>query len=291
MNTNSTLTVVNPVLDFFSFLRRPHAEKVAAPLRQKVLSLAVIVALNILLSLGASFLVAPIESLVAVEAEYLAEGYTAAVSQQLVLLMGVFIAPFIEEVQFRLWLVPHPFFFFVSFFFTTLQMVPLPFGGMLRDAGLEDAMLLVKGTLYATVGAAITLFFWLRERRGQRYADFFSRHVAVYYYVSAIVFGIAHLANYNYTVEPWWYAPLLIIPQTIAGFVFGYVCTRLGFWYAVLAHTANNLLFTLGDVMNILFGAVGGVVWLAILGLGSLAVVVMAVKGNVGTVAKALPRA
>ncbi|MCS7061291.1 MAG: CPBP family glutamic-type intramembrane protease, partial [Anaerolineae bacterium] len=148
---------------------------------------------------------------------------------------------------------------------------------------------LVKIVFYVTIGVAITLFFWLRDRRGHRYADFFRRYVAVYYYVSALLFGFVHLTNYS-TLNAWWYAPILILPQLIGGFLFGYARIRLGFWYAVLAHMLTNLLFTLGDGMNALFGPAGGVVWLAILLLCSLGLAGMVFKRNPIKVQTPLPQ-
>lgn len=289
MNANQTQTISNPILDFFAFLRRPNAETISAPLKQKLLVMAVIVALDILIGILVTLVTAPIEALISVQAQHAGE----AVAQLgfMLALAGIFVAPLIEEVPFRLWLAPNPLFFFISFALITTQYAPLPFTGRLREVGLaDDFLVLVRIAFYLIIGAVITLFFYLRQRDGKPYADFFRRYVAVYYYVAAIVFGFVHLSNYNYNVEPWWYAPVLILPQLIGGFVFGYIRIRLGFWYAVLAHMATNLLWTLGDGMNALFGETGGVVWLAILFVSSLAVVVMTFRKNLVSVEKALPQ-
>lgn len=171
----------------------------------------------------------------------------------------------------------------------TLQFAPVPFAGLLIASGLTEAAPALKIIFYLTIGVAITLFFWLRDRQGHRYADFFRRYVAVYYYVSALLFGFIHLTNYT-TLSAWWYAPFLILPQLIGGFLFGYARIRLGFWYAVLAHTLGNLLFTLGDGMNTLFGAAGGVIWLAILVLSSAALVVMVFKKHLIALKAPLPQ-
>ncbi len=289
MNVNSTPTLFNPILDFFAFLRRPNAETLLAPLKQKFLVVAVIVALDILIGILLTLVTAPIEALVSVQTQY-AEDATGQ-SGFMPALAGIFVAPLIEEVPFRLWLAPNLLFFFISFALITTQYAPLPLVSQLREVGLaDDALVLVKIAFYLIIGAVITLFFYLRQRGGKPYADFFRRYVAVYYYVAAIVFGVVHLSNYNYSVEPWWYAPVLILPQLIGGFVFGYIRIRLGFWYAVLAHMATNLLWTLGDGMNALFGETGGVVWLVILLVSSLAGVVMNFRKNPVSVEKALPQ-
>ncbi|WP_322487353.1 hypothetical protein [Chloroflexus sp.] len=56
---------------------------------------------------------------------------------------------------------------------------------------------MVKIAFYLALGDAIVLWFWWRDRRGQRYANFLHRYVAVYYYISVIVFGLLHLTNYT----------------------------------------------------------------------------------------------
>lgn len=272
------VTSFNPVRDFFDFLRRPDAEQVSASLRNKLLVLAVILALDILLGFAANLVSTSIESLASIQTEHVMDESDEGLIR-FMQTIGVLVIPFLEELGFRLWLAPNPFFFFISFGLVTAQFAPVPFAGWLTASGLTDAAPAVKIGFYLTLGAVITLFFWLRDRRGHRYADFFRRYVAVYYYGSTLLFGFVHLTNYA-SLSAWWYGPILILPQLIGGFVFGYVRIRLGFWYAVLAHTLANLLFTLGDGMNALFGMAGGVVWLVILLLSSIAVVMRVFKNN-----------
>lgn len=57
----NAVTSFNPVHDFFAFLRRPDAERVSASLRNKLLVLAVILALDILLGFAANILSSSIE--------------------------------------------------------------------------------------------------------------------------------------------------------------------------------------------------------------------------------------
>lgn len=287
MNTSSTTTISNPVLDFFAFLRRPDAARVSASLKQKLLFLAAIIALDILFSFAANLLSASVEGLIPAKAEHV--GRDDSETFFLGLLTGVFMVPVFEEITFRLWLVANPFLFFVSFVLTAIQMgvlIPFPFTGLLTQAGIADAEVYGRIALYVAVGAFITVAFWVRERRGYPYVNFFRRYVAVYYYASSILFGFAHLANYGYNVEPWWYAPFIVLPQLIGGFVFGYVCIRLGFLYAVLAHMSVNLLMMLGDGMGLLLDEAGGIIWLAILILSSLLIAAAAFRRRLVSVEK-----
>lgn len=275
----------NPVRDFFAFLRRPHAERIAASLKQKLLILAAIVALDILFGFAANLLATSVESLIPVESEHVMpeDGELLRFMQTI----GVLVVPLLEELGFRLWLAPNLFFLFVSFALVTIQFAPVPFADLLIASGMREAAPLVKVVFYLAIGAGITLFFWIRDRRGHRYADFFRRHVGVYYYFSSLLFGFIHLTNYT-SLSAWWYAPILILPQIIGGFTFGYARIRLGFVYAVLAHMVTNLLYTLGDAMNGLFGLAGGAVWLAVLILSSLGLVVLIFRKRLISVAPSL---
>lgn len=281
------VTSFNPARDFFAFVRRPDASGISASLKNKMLILAVILALDILLGFGANLIGTSIETLIPMENEHVRGEDEEMI--RFMQTMGVLVIPFLEELGFRLWLAPNPFFLFISFSLVTIQFAPAPFAGLLTASGLTEAAPAVKLGFYLALGALITLFFWVRDRQGHRYADFFRRHVAAYYYISAVVFGFVHLTNYS-SVSAWWFAPILILPQLIGGFLFGYARIRLGFWYAVLAHTLTNLLYTLGDGMNALFGEAGGAVWLLILLGSSAAVLMMAFKKNPIALEQPLPQ-
>lgn len=265
----------NPIRDFFAFLRRPHAERIVASLKQKLLILAAIVALDILFGFVANLFATSVESLIPVESDHVMQEDSELL--RFMQTIGILVIPLLEELGFRLWLAPNLFFLFVSFALVTVQFAPVPFADLLIAAGLREAAPLVKIVFYVVIGALITLFFWIRDRRGHRYADFFRRHVGVYYYFSSLLFGFIHLTNYA-SLSAWWYAPILILPQIIGGFIFGYARIRLGFLYAVLAHMLINLLFTLGDAVKGSFGDIGGVAWLAILVLSSLAWIILTSK-------------
>lgn len=275
MNTPSPNTIANPIRDFFAFVRRPDAAHLVAARKAKLRIILSLLGLSILLSFASNLVSTSIETFIPIEAEHII-GEDEELSWFMAI-AGISIVPLLEEVTFRLWLAPNLLFFFISFSLVTIQFAPMPFIDLLRATSLEALTPVAQIGFYLALSGVIVLWFWWRDRRGQRYADFFHRYVAVYYYVSAIVFGLIHLTNYT-AVGAWWFAPLLVLPQLIGGFIFGYVRIRLGFWYAVLMHMAHNLLFTLGDAMNMLFGPLGGVVWLAVLVLSSLAIVVVTFK-------------
>jgi membrane protease YdiL (CAAX protease family) len=246
----------HPLLDFMNFLRRPFAERMSAGIGQKLTLVLLIVALEILLSLATS----PLDFLIEAGG-YTIESVQTEFDPLMALFGGVLVAPVSEEIYFRLGLAPNLLFLFISLVLSTVQYAPKLFGGIFND---ESLYIGANVLFYLTLSTGICLFFWMRERRGHRYADFFNRYVGWYYYLGALFFALAHLGNYAQQ-PPLWAVLLLVLPQLIGGLTYGYLRIRLGFWYGVLGHVLTNLLFTFGDLMNFWFGEPGGVVWFIVL--------------------------
>jgi membrane protease YdiL (CAAX protease family) len=258
----------HPLADFVRFLRHPTAERLSGEFKRSLTLLVLIVALDILLTSFTS----PLTDWLIGLSGFSDEGVIQSEEMNLIFFIsGVVLVPLIEEVSFRLGLAPNLGFLFLSLFLGSIQFAPSPFAGLFT----EDALLVLsKSLFYLAIAGGITLFFWVRQRRGHPYTDFFYRYVGVYYYVGAVLFALPHLGNYA-NQPTWWLAPFLVLPQFIGGLSFGYLRIRLGFWYGVVAHMLINLLYHLGDLMNQLFGAQGGVVWLLVLIGFSLLVIVV----------------
>ncbi len=257
---NSSLS--HPLLDFWNFLRRPLAERLSAGIRQKLTLVILIVALDILLSL----MTTPLDFLIEAGG-YTIESIQTEFDPLMALFGGVLVAPVSEEIYFRLGLAPNLLFLFISLVLSTVQYAPKLFADVFNN---ELLYIGANVLFYVALSAGICLFFWARERRGHRYADFFNRYVGWYYYLGALFFALAHLGNYAQQ-PPLWAVLLLVLPQLIGGLTFGYLRIRLGFWYGVLGHVLTNLLLTFGDLMNFWLGEPSGVIWLIVLILVPLA--------------------
>ncbi|MCL6510435.1 MAG: hypothetical protein K6U78_07080 [Anaerolineae bacterium] len=178
------------MLDFWRFLRRPVAERLNAGIGQGLAIVVLIVALDIFLSLLSTPLDLVIEA-----SGYKMESAQAEASFNpvMALLSSALIAPFVEEIYFRLGLAPNLLFLFVSLFLSTVQYAPRLFADLFSDSSLFIG---ANVLFYLLLSAGICLFLWVRERRGHRYVDFFGRHVGWYYYLGAVFFALAHLGNY-----------------------------------------------------------------------------------------------
>ena len=81
-------------------------------------------------------------------------------------------------------------------------------------------------------------------RSGSGVPAWFSRRFAWFYYASALLFGLAHISNYQ--PSQWLLAIPFVLPQLVDGLVFGFARVRYGMWANLALHmTPNGLLFGL----------------------------------------------
>jgi hypothetical protein len=72
--------------------------------------------------------------------------------------------------------------------------------------------------------------------------SFLKNHYRIFFYLSAIIFGLLHI--FNFTGINWnnfIFTPLLVLPQLFVGLILGYIRTQYGFKYGVLFHAMINL--------------------------------------------------
>lgn len=137
-------------------------------------------------------------------------------------------APLAEELMFRGWLSGRP--GHVTALVALVVGIAIPV-----MSGPQAHPVLVLGGMAIAVLVAIGLLLWLR---GRPTFAFFSRHFAWFYAASALLFASAHLANYTAEASP--ILLLLVVPQLIAGLIFGYARVTYGLWSDMLLHMLHN---------------------------------------------------
>jgi membrane protease YdiL (CAAX protease family) len=144
--------------------------------------------------------------------------------------LGVIVvgAPLVEELVFRGWLSGRP--GHVTALAAVLIGIAIPI-----VSGPQAHPIRVVGSMAIAVLVAIGLLFWLRKRPP---FQFFSRHFGWFYAASALLFASAHLANYAEGASP--VLLLLVVPQLIAGLIFGYARVTYGLWSDILLHVLHN---------------------------------------------------
>jgi uncharacterized protein (TIGR03435 family) len=84
-------------------------------------------------------------------------------------------------------------------------------------------------------------------KRRDSVESFFERYWSlgfpVIFYVSAVLFALIHLSNFEYSPSIWLFAPVLVAPQFIAGLINGYIRVKYNFMLGYSMHAAHNLIF------------------------------------------------
>jgi len=60
------------------------------------------------------------------------------------------------------------------------------------------------------------------------------------FYLFTILFGFVHITNYEITTNVLLFSPLLILPQLLVGFYFGYIRIKFGLIWSIFLHGAYN---------------------------------------------------
>ena len=155
-------------------------------------------------------------------------------------------APLLEETAFRSWLSGRPGHW--------LALGVLAAGFFLltqTDIARSDAPVNVKaiGGALLTGAGAVAALYTLRGRAPFRW---FAAAFPVVFWLVTLAFALVHLANY--TEGTLLILLPLVIPQFIAGALFGYARVHYGLWAAMLLHAMHNgtavaLVLVLGEML------------------------------------------
>ena len=77
--------------------------------------------------------------------------------------------------------------------------------------------------------------------RGPLYFFRNSPHFKLIFYLLTLIFAFYHLTNFDITPIILILSPLLVSPQLVIGLLLGYIRVRLGLIWAILLHSAYNL--------------------------------------------------
>ncbi|WP_114521465.1 CPBP family intramembrane glutamic endopeptidase [Altererythrobacter sp. ZODW24] len=144
-----------------------------------------------------------------------------------IILLIVVGAPLFEEIGFRGWLAGRP-----AHVWPLIIIGAAAFGLPLLVG--QGRPLIVGGGLIIALIAAIILAWRLWGRTPFK---FFSRYFGWFYALSTLAFAVVHLSNYD-DANPAFL--LLVIPQAVAGLLFGYTRVQYGLWASILLHALHN---------------------------------------------------
>ncbi len=170
----------------------------------------------------------------------------------MMLLVGGFILPLVEEVAFRLSLRFKPVYLALSLsVFLYYLLTKLVF--FTKISAVDDSFFIRAGVSLA-VGLLLFPFFNYPNIK-QALAQFWERNFRFIYYISCLTFAWIHLAKYEIIWLNVVLLPILTLPQLFSALINGYTRIAFGFQYPLLFHMLNNAiaiglsLLSLGDMV------------------------------------------
>ncbi|MEM8523794.1 MAG: CPBP family glutamic-type intramembrane protease [Bacteroidota bacterium] len=143
--------------------------------------------------------------------------------------------PIIEELAFRLYLKRNNLNVFISSLFMT-YMIASAFVFNTSHFSLEKYGIL---RIFISLSTALLVLFVYQKR-------IFSLNFKWLYYLSALLFGLVHIYNYDYTnPKVLIFAIIICMPQILSGLFFGYARIKYGIIGAIILHGLLNGLPTL----------------------------------------------
>ena len=149
----------------------------------------------------------------------------------------ILVGPFIEELIFRLPLR------YKKANFIPLTVVILFFAGTLLFKKLHLSLALSIPLF--VVFTAFSIFYIFNRRMAENRDKFLSSNYHYFFYSLTILFALIHISNFNYSVSLLLFAPIIVLPQFVAGFLFGLIRIKQGFIWGFFLHALHNAIFIL----------------------------------------------
>ena len=156
-------------------------------------------------------------------------------SKAVIIILLILVGPFIEELIFRLPLR------FKKVYFIPFTLIILIYAGILIFKKLHLAPA-VSIPLFVAITTFLVFYFFNRNMAEKREKTL-SANYSLYFYSVAILFALFHLSNYNYTPNLLIFAPIVVLPQFISGFLFGFIRIKQGFIWSFFLHALHNAIF------------------------------------------------
>ncbi|MGB0564495.1 MAG: type II CAAX prenyl endopeptidase Rce1 family protein [Spirulinaceae cyanobacterium] len=211
--------------DYLKFLRSPNLTPPPRPpsLRQIIIQTLRLYSLHLLLIIGVGVLIGQVLE----EGDSLIPELFDEISPGALFFFAVVAAPIVEEILFRLPLC------------AGLVNLVLP-GSLLLGLGLLWLTPLGSSEIVMIMAllAGFTLYLWRQRPPSRAIAQVYQRCPRLIFYTLTLLFGTIHITNYESQV--WGLLPLLVLPQILAGLLFGFVRVRYGFGWAIALHAFHN---------------------------------------------------
>ncbi|MGE0019920.1 MAG: CPBP family intramembrane glutamic endopeptidase [Draconibacterium sp.] len=223
----------------FKFLLNPVQESFSEqPVSNKIKWLLFLLVFEMPLMFAAAFLQQLLAENGLLDAEnHLVMEFMKDNSKTVIIIFLILVGPFIEELIFRLPLR------FKNAYFIPFILIILSYAGSLIFKKL-NLSLAVSIPLFVAI-TAFLIFYIFNRKMAEKRDTALSVNYPLYFYSVTILFALFHLSNYKYTPNLLLFAPIVILPQFISGFLFGFIRIKQGFIWGFFLHALHNAVFVL----------------------------------------------
>jgi len=89
------------------------------------------------------------------------------------------------------------------------------------------------------------IFYIFKRKTAEKRDTVLTTNYSLYFYSVTILFALFHLSNYNYTPNLLIFAPIVVLPQFVTGFLIGFIRIKQGFIWGFFLHGLHNAIFIL----------------------------------------------
>jgi membrane protease YdiL (CAAX protease family) len=205
--------------------------------------------LEIVISLFLSFVLSSLLSLAKYDqSQHAINQFLDSNNVLILFLFSTIYAPIVEELTFRLFLKFSPFrfglalAFFGVFLLQTLEELGLiNITNLFSYVGISNTILIFVLLFVFAILSGILIGIAIKLLNIQSiFEKAFSKAFPIIFYLSAFIFGFAHISNYDGLNSIWFLIPFLGMPQIFIGTALGYVRVNYGLGWSMLLHALHN---------------------------------------------------
>jgi len=151
------------------------------------------------------------------------------------LLSTIFIIPIIEELVFRLHLVPQK---------QNIKISVIIFIVYLTAELVFRSKSIFAISIISSLGGVLLIgYIVFNKRIDDGIKEVWKNKFRSVFYITALVFGCIHIMNHKLSVTNLIFASLIVAPQIILGLNAGYLRVKSGFKWGLLLHIVHNIVF------------------------------------------------
>ena len=220
--------------DVFSFIKKPHNKPdLEKSVKIKIYDTIGLFILKMILLIPVVLFFALVYDPQNIQSVSMAKRFSPIV----LLIVGGFLLPFVEEVAFRLSLIFNSIYFSLSssalmYYFLTKAVFHTKISAVDESFILRTSIALIFGIL---------IFLILNiESVKEKFTKFWSSHFRSIFYISCLIFAWMHISKYEIIWMNILLLPIITLPQLLSAIIYGYTRVSFGFRYPLFLHISMN---------------------------------------------------